>query len=395
MSNTNIIKKYSINIDFLDYEKKRDVTKCIVYSKGDVNTAFIYATLTSGNEIINLDGCIVTVNIENNEGEGLVNKCEILDANKGTISIPFSSNALSKTGFNKFEVVISSKDRQMVSPMFFYRVAKDILEDGVISGSNEYGILSMLLSQAQDILGETESLRDELRSLENEMKTNEVTRKENEENRERVFNEKTSIIDSKIQLADEKIEEIDYEISKIDEKVENKTSEIEEQIILNIDQKVDENFNDINIRINEKIDDLSQSIENANSKIEEMDLVIDESLNTVNSRVDEIDLIIDESVNTINSKVSEIEAVKVDFSNTIDNKLVELEDRFSNLESENPTGEIIQSRIDMDGVTHKTLAERLESDFNKKSNGKSIHIGKEAPTEDFLVWIDTSGNNSF
>ena len=67
MSDTNIIKKYSINIDFLDYEKKRDVTKGIVYFKGDVNTAFIYATLTSGNEIINLDALTYCGNLENLE----------------------------------------------------------------------------------------------------------------------------------------------------------------------------------------------------------------------------------------------------------------------------------------------------------------------------------------
>ena len=449
MFDTNILKQYSINIDFLNYEKKRDVTKNIVYSKDDINTAFIYATLTMGNKIINLEGYSVAVNIRTNECETLTNNCEIIDAEKGIISIPFSTSALSKVGFNKFEVIIYTNDRQIASPTFDYRVVDGIYSDDAIKGTNEYSVLLVLISQVQEILSEAQDTKDRVDLLEDTVTANEEQRKINEatrianENirlsneanrqnqeldRQNIFNEKVSIVDNRVQLIDEKLIEVDEKLveaeetisnklSSVDEdvrniinvKFDNKVVEIEEQIDLTVNQKADTAFNEANAKIDGKIDEMSESIKNVDLKIQEMNLTIDENIekvdnkiseinetessliNTVNNKIDEVNTVKDnlvvtvnnkitEIVDTVDNKIIEINETKNNLVDTVDNKIIEFEDRFEALETSNIAGEVIQARKDIDGITHETIAKRLEDDFSKKADINNVYTKKETDT---------------
>ena len=374
--------------------------------------------------IINLEGYSVAVNIKNNEGETLTNGCEIVDAEKGIISIPFTTSALSKVGFNKFEIAIYSKDKQLTSPTFDYRVVDDISSDTGIEGTNEYSVLLVLISQVQEILSDAKDTKDRVDILEDtvtaneeERKTNELIRIENENirlsnerdrqaqelNRQDTFNEKVSIIDNRVQLVDEKLIEVDETISNkltlvdkdvkdiIDVKFDNKVIEIEEQIDLTINQKADVAFSEANVKINTKIDKMSESIENVDLKIQEMDSTIDENVekvnnkiteinktennlvNVVNNKINEIDTVKNNLVNTVDSKVSEVNTVKDNLVNTVDDKISEFEDRFANLESFNVTGEVVHAREDISGITHKSLSERLQEDFSKKANSVDVY----------------------
>ena len=231
MPNNDILKQYSINIDFLNYEKKKDVTKNIVYSKGDVDTAFIYATLTIGNKIIDLEGCTVTVNIKNNDGKSIVNYCDILDVKKGIILIPFTTSALAKSGFNKFEVVVTSNNKQIVSPMFDYRVVDNISDEDSVTGTNEYSVLVVLIGQVQDTLKNVKETEERVDILEELITSNEEARERNEairisneknrqtqeSNRQNTFNEKISTIDGRVDLVDEKL---DQQFIKFDQLIE-------------------------------------------------------------------------------------------------------------------------------------------------------------------------------
>ena len=404
MSNTNIIKQYSINIDFLNYEKKRDVTKSIVYSKGDVNTAFIYATLSIGSKIINLNDSTVVVNVRNNEGECFTNICEIIDAKKGIISIPFTSSSLSKVGFSKFEVVVCSNDKQIVSPMFGYRVSEDISSEGAMEGTDEYSFLLVLISQVQEMVDNVKNIEDEISVNEEIRIDNENNRQQQEVNRENVFNDRVSIIDSKLGLIGEALVEANSKISEIDN-VKNSLSDTVNDKIEEITETVNNKIIDIDEDISNKLYQVDKDVksildENFDSKATEIDLTITQKINEVNVTVNEnivkINSKISEINNVKNNLVSEINQTKNDLSSVIDNKVANFEDRFKELESSNPTGEIIQARTDLDGVVHDSLSKRLETDFNKKSNNKNIHVGEGTPEEgNIYVWIDTSFDEMF
>ena len=351
MLNNDMLKKYSINIDFLNYENKKDVTRNIVYSKGDLDTAFVQATLLVGGKIIDLEGCNVTVNIKNNEGKSIVNACEILDGKKGSVLIPFTTTALSNLGFNKFEVVVTSNNKQIVSPMLDYRVVDNISDKDSIEGTNEYGVLVVLLKQVEDVLKNTKDTEDRVNILESTLTANEEvrqsnentrianenTRKEQEINRQDIFNVKIATIDDRVDLVDRKLVSVDeiianklVEVDKdvrdiINVKFDNKVIEIEEEIDITINQIANESFANANNKINEKIDEMSVSISNVNSKIQEMDLAIDENVSKVNDKITEFTSTKDNLVTTVNTtlndKISEIDSSKNNLINTINNTL--------------------------------------------------------------------------
>lgn len=391
MSNVDILKQYSINIDFLDYEKKIDTTKSIVYSKGDVNSAFIHATLTMGDKIINLENCTVVVNIKNSEGENLTNGCEIVNAKKGIISIPLTSTALS-TGFNKFEVVIYTSSRQMVSPIYGYRVAENISNDESIEGKNEYDVLLLLISRVQENLDNiqvaskrVEEIEIEVSSNEEARKSNEVTRCNNEEirlsnevtrqtqeaNRQVIFDEKVSVVNSKIELIDSELTNINKAVSDkllqidedtevmVDKKIDDKVSEIEDYIDLYVNEKSDTVFNEANIKVNQKVNEAAESINNVNLKVQEV--------NTVKNQL----------VNSVETKIVEVDTSKNNLTKEVNDKIVELEDRFNILASVNPTTEMINAREGIDGTTYESLSQRLQGDFSKKVDGNLVYTKTE------------------
>ena len=365
-----ISKKYSLDIDFLNYENKKDVTKNIVYSQGDVGTAFIHATLSIGSKIINLDNCTVTVNIKNSDGSGVVNYCEVLDVEKGLIMIPFTSTALSSSGFNKFEVVITSNNKQIVSPVFSYRVVENISDEDSIEGTDEYSVLVVLIKQVEDILKDTKETEVRVNNLEETLTVNENIRKENEADRisnenlrkaqesvrQDIFDAKISAIDDRIDLVDRKLISVDeiianklIEVDKdvrdiINTKFDNKVIEIEKEIDITINQIADESFTNANNKINEKIDEMSVSINNVNSKIQEMDSTIDENVNKVNNKITEFTSTKNELVNTINTtldnKVSEVDTAKSNLINTVNNTLS------SKIVEFNETKEVLSDIVD-------------------------------------------------
>lgn len=450
MLNKEILKSYSVDIDFLDYEKKRDVTQKIVYSEGDVKTAYIYATLKMGEEVLNIEGHSITIGVKNSSGEYLVNGCEVVNAQEGQIKIPFTSSSLSRLGFNKFEVVLYKDEKKIVSPTFVYRVTESVTNGEGVEDSNNYDILLVLMSQVQGVLDRANEVTDRVESLETEMSTNEIVRGSNEierkanevtrltnevmresqeEHRQAVFTEKigeinvltqgirndldnkvqevdtqltkfTDTFNEKVAMVDNKIVEVDATIAdtlvKLDTDVETtintkfdgKMVEVIEHIDTTLNQKTTEKFLEVDYtlhqklaensnKVDDKVLEASLTIATATDKIKEMTTTIDTNVKKVNDKIDEVNITKTQLVNDVNAKIVEIDTAKTDLTTSIGDKMTEFEERFSSLESANPTGELTQSRISVDGVIHETLSKRLEYDYGKKANKKDVYTRVE------------------
>lgn len=424
MSNKEVLKTYSLEIDFLDYNKKESVSRNIVYSEGDVNTAFIDAKLTIGGEKIELNDCIITVGIKNNRGKNLSNTCKILNEQEGLIRIPFNKSFLSKIGFNKFEIIIYKKDKKLVSPTYVYRVTESFTDNEGIEESENYDVLLVLISQVQEIIDNTRELNNSIQVTNQEInaneeirKTNELQRIENEKvrqsneenrqlqenNRQNVFSEKITEINEITSIAEEKLTNLDSVVentinTKLDSKIEEVNIHVDtvinekflvksEEIDLELSQKLSENDK----KIEDKLNETSSVIQNANLKIQEIDETIRESVNRFENKILEVDTAKTQLVEEVNNKIIEVDTTKTNLTNSINDKMSEFENRFNELELLNPAGEVIKSRISIDGNTHASLSERLRYDYNKKVDRDSVYTKSEIDTKEEQVVRNMKG----
>ncbi|MBP3928904.1 MAG: hypothetical protein J6D47_04935, partial [Peptostreptococcaceae bacterium] len=226
-------KSYLIEIDFLDYSSKRKLAiprisknacsflanhfsdsslkRDIVYNDRDTNTAFLQAILTTGGTPINLEDCDnVVIAILKNDGNKVLNKCDVLNAVEGIIEIPFTTQSLICEGINHFEVVIYKGTSEMVSPRHSYRVMPSVIEDDLIESSNELGILVELIVEVEDLKNTINELKNNLELAEETRNSNEEIRQENEETRNsneetRNSNEETRNSNEEIRTVNENI----------------------------------------------------------------------------------------------------------------------------------------------------------------------------------------------
>lgn len=423
-----LIKSYSLDIDFLDYEKNRNIPNNIIYSDSDINSTFINANLYLKGEAIDLTNCKVTVGVRDLDDRSVVNTCEIVNATEGKIKIPFTTSLLPKVGFSKFDISIIKEDKKIVSPSFAFRVVESVTDDDYYTESPNYDILVTLLSQVQGALDDIQATSEIVEELnitvsENEerRKSNELQRIENENQRiidegirksqeeirqqrfldkiqeindlkdkvnsdlsekisevDSVLTEKSSIFDSKVELIDLKISEVDNKLSETDVEISNKFTQLDRDIADTINTKFDIGMSDISNKVDVKLEEattskfsevdeilLSKLNENT-SKIDEKVIEANAIIQDVNNKINEINQAKDTMITTIDDKVVEFDVAKNDMKDAISNSLEDFEQRFSQLENENPTGEIIAARTSIDGIVKNNLSERFLYDFNKK-----------------------------
>lgn len=437
-----LIKNYSLDIDFLDYSKNRNVSNNIVYSDADINSTFINATLYLQGEIINLTDCVVTVGVKDLDDKSVVNTCEIISATEGKIKIPFTTSLLPKVGFSKFDISITKEDKKIVSPSFAFRVLESVTDDDYYESSPTYDILITLLSQVQGALddinataeiveelnitiSENEEKRkdNELQRIENENQriVNENIRKSQEEIRQtrftekiqeinilkdkvntdlaekisevdNVLSEKSNIFDEKVATVNSKMLEVDNKLIEVDITVSDKLTQLETDIANTINTKFDEGMQDISTKVDTKLNEattnkfkevdntLLQKLNENTSKIDQKVLETDTVIQNVNDKITEVNQAKDSMRETVDSKISEFDVAKNDMQDSISNSLEDFEQRFSQLENENPTGEIVAARTSIDGTVKNNLSQRFLYDFDKKVDKIE---GKGLSTNDF------------
>ncbi|HBF7617487.1 TPA: phage tail protein [Clostridioides difficile] len=385
------IKNHTIEVDFSNYRINKRLLDYFIYNENDVKTAYIEAILKNKDEIIDLSEYDrVLVSITKSDGQKVNGECEVVDAENGVVEIELSRQALASVGINTFQLSLVKGNTLINTTNLYYRVEEGMINDDDLTSTDEYGVLLVLISQAEEIIKNNKELTKRVEQLEITILGNEEVRDKAEQIRiynedirniqeeEREFNELTrqnqeanreeSIQNMQIQV-DDKLTDCQLQL---DEMIDAKSEEIDNIVddkMLDVQAQTDKKFQDLDTRANNTFDLYDKTFED---KLTDNQEQIDYKLDEVNQAISDIETCIDESTTKLDTKIKEVDdkivevnTAKTDMTTTVSNKITEFENRFEELESLDARGELIQARESVDGTVKDTLKDRLTYDFEK------------------------------
>ncbi|EOY7134264.1 BppU family phage baseplate upper protein [Clostridioides difficile] len=385
------IKNHTIEVDFSNYRINKRLLDYFIYNENDVKTAYIEAILKNKDEIIDLSEYDrVLVSITKSDGQKVNGECEVVDAENGVVEIELSRQALASVGINTFQLSLVKGNTLINTTNLYYRVEEGMINDDDLTSTDEYGVLLVLISQAEEIIKNNKELTKRVEQLEITILGNEEVRDKAEQIRiynedirniqeeEREFNELTrqnqeanreeSIQNMQIQV-DDKLTDCQLQL---DEMIDAKSEEIDNIVddkMLDVQAQTDKKFQDLDTRANNTFDLYDKTFED---KLTDNQEQIDYKLDEVNQAISDVEDCIDESTTKLDTKIKEVDdkivevnTAKTDMTTTVSNKIIEFENRFEELESLDARGELMQSRETIDGTVKDTLKDRLTYDFEK------------------------------
>ncbi|MDV9538763.1 BppU family phage baseplate upper protein, partial [Clostridioides difficile] len=225
------VKQYFLEIDFSEYENRKNVVKKMIYSENDINTAFINVQLKNNGRIINLSSYDVIANIWKNTGNKVNTPCDIVNAESGEIEVPLTREALKNAGVNPFTIMIINSEGSLESPRFYYRVEEGLVNDDDIENADEFGVLVLLISQVKEVLKDNDILVTRVENLENLIEeqegireANELVRRESEEVRK--TSEEAREANELVRKESEEIRKTSEETREANELVRKESEEI-------------------------------------------------------------------------------------------------------------------------------------------------------------------------
>ncbi|HBF3532389.1 TPA: phage tail protein [Clostridioides difficile] len=385
------IKNHTIEVDFSNYRINKRLLDYFIYNENDVKTAYIEAILKNKDEIIDLSEYDrVLVSITKSDGQKVNGECEVVDAENGVVEIELSRQALASVGINTFQLSLVKGNTLINTTNLYYRVEEGMINDDDLTSTDEYGVLLVLISQAEEIIKNNKELTKRVEQLEITILGNEEVRDKAEQIRiynedirniqeeEREFNELTrqnqeanreeSIQNMQIQV-DDKLTDCQLQL---DEMIDAKSEEIDNIVddkMLDVQAQTDKKFQDLDTRANNTFDLYDKTFED---KLTDNQEQIDYKLDEVNQAISNVEDCIDESTTKLDTKIKEVDdkivevnTAKTDIEATVANKMVELDDKFDSLASLDARGELMESREANDGTVKSSLKERLTYDFEK------------------------------
>ncbi len=385
------IKNHTIEVDFSNYRINKRLLDYFIYNENDVKTAYIEAILKNKDEIIDLSEYDrVLVSITKSDGQKVNGECEVVDAENGIVEIELSRQALASVGINTFQLSLVKDGTLLNTTNLYYRVEEGMINDDDITSTDEYGVLLVIIAQAEEIIKNNKELTKRVEQLEITILGNEEVRDKAEQIRiynedirniqeeEREFNELTrqnqeanreeSIQNMQIQV-DDKLTDCQLQL---DEMIDAKSKEIDNIVddkMLDVQVQTDKKFQDLDTRANNTFDLYDKTFED---KLTDNQEQIDYKLDEVNQAISNVEDCIDESTTKLDTKIKEVDdkivevnTAKTDMTTTVSNKITEFENRFEELESLDARGELIQARETIDGNVKDTLKDRLTYDFEK------------------------------
>ncbi|MBY2018694.1 phage tail protein [Clostridioides difficile] len=385
------IKNHTIEVDFSNYRINKRLLDYFIYNENDVKTAYIEAILKNKDEIIDLSEYDrVLVSITKSDGQKVNGECEVVDATNGVVEIELSRQALASVGINTFQLSLVKDGTLLNTTNLYYRVEEGMINDDDITSTDEYGVLLVIIAQAEEIIKNNKELTKRVEQLEITILGNEEVRDKAEQIRiynedirniqeeEREFNELTrqnqeanreeSIQNMQIQV-DDKLTDCQFQL---DEMIDAKSEEIDNIVddkMLDVQVQTDKKFQDLDTRANNTFDLYDKTFED---KLTDNQEQIDYKLDEVNRAISNVEDCIDESTTKLDTKIKEVDdkivevnTAKTDMTTTVSNKITEFENRFEELESLDARGELIQARESVDGTVKDTLKDRLTYDFEK------------------------------
>ncbi|HBG1856400.1 TPA: phage tail protein [Clostridioides difficile] len=420
------VKQYFLEIDFSEYENRKNVVKKMIYSENDINTAFINVQLKNNGRIINLSSYDVIANIWKNTGNKVNTPCDIVNAESGEIEVPLTREALKNAGVNPFTIMIINSEGSLESPRFYYRVEEGLVNDDDIENADEFGVLVLLISQVKEVLKDNDILVTRVENLENLIEeqegireANELVRRESEEVRKtseeareanelvrkeseeiRKTSEETREANELVRKESEEIRKTSEETREANELVRKESEEIRKtseetreanELVRKESEEVrktSEEAREANELVRKESEEVreTQEIDRQNSikrmekelidktdeKFNEVDTTLDNKLKEQQKQIDDKIVETNNKINEVDTKIVEVDnkivevnTAKTDMTTTVSNKITEFENRFSELESLDARGELMQSREAIDGTVKDTLKDRLTYDFGK------------------------------
>lgn len=375
------IKNHTIEVDFSNYRINKRLLDYFIYNENDVKTAYIEAILKNKDEIIDLSEYDrVLVSITKSDGQKVNGECEVVDAENGIVEIELSRQALASVGINTFQLSLVKDGTLLNTTNLYYRVEEGMINDDDITSTDEYGVLLVIIAQAEEIIKNNKELTKRVEQLEITILGNEEVRDKAEQIRiynedirniqeeEREFNELTrqnqeanreeSIQNMQIQV-DDKLTDCQLQL---DEMIDAKSKEIDNIVddkMLDVQVQTDNKFQDLDTRANNTFDLYDKTFED---KLTDNQEQIDYKLDEVNQAISNVEDCIDESTTKLDTKIKEVDdkivevnTAKTDMTTTVSNKITEFENRFEELESLDARGELIQARESVDGTVKDTL----------------------------------------
>ncbi|HBG5491464.1 TPA: phage tail protein [Clostridioides difficile] len=385
------IKNHTIEVDFSNYRINKRLLDYFIYNENDVKTAYIEAILKNKDEIIDLSEYDrVLVSITKSDGQKVNGECEVVDATSGVVEIELSRQALASVGINTFQLSLVKGNTLINTTNLYYRVEEGMINDDDLTSTDEYGVLLVLISQAEEIIKNNKELTKRVEQLEITILGNEEVRDKAEQIRiynedirniqeeEREFNELTrqnqeanreeSIQNMQIQV-DDKLTDCQLQLDEIIDAKSEEIDNIVDDKMLDVQVQTDKKFQDLDTRANSTFDLYDKTFED---KLTDNQEQIDYKLDEVNQAISDVEDCIDEStikldtkIKEVDDKIVEVNTAKTDMTTTVSNKITEFENRFEELESLDARGELIQARESVDGTVKDTLKDRLTYDFDK------------------------------
>lgn len=152
------VKSHTIEVDFSNYRINKRLLDYFIYNENDVKTAYIKAILKNEDRIIDLSNYDrVLIDITKSDGFKVNDECKIVDAENGVVEIELSRQALASIGINTFQLSLVKNGVRLNTTNLFYRVEESMINDDDIVSTDEYGVLLVIISQAEEIIKITKS----------------------------------------------------------------------------------------------------------------------------------------------------------------------------------------------------------------------------------------------
>lgn len=154
-------REYEFDIHLDKFEPNTPIDTKAVFIKGDRNTSILKSKIYRKGRLLDLTGCTVTVNVQEESQDIVTCSVDIVDANNGQIKIDLPTNIVDDYGVNLFEVNIYKDDKVIVSQLYSYTVL-DSLGEGEIGTETELTLLQNLISQIQESKNMVDEIVNEL-----------------------------------------------------------------------------------------------------------------------------------------------------------------------------------------------------------------------------------------
>lgn len=145
---------YNLDVEFKEFNNNPIVTG-IKFIKGDRYTSKIRARMLMENNLIDLQGITVSINLkEGKTGYDIYTiLCDDISLEDSIVTVNLEPYIVDSVGINIFEFVLTKGDKILTSQMYSYEV-KDSIGEGYIGEVEEETALQNLIQKTQNLINQ-------------------------------------------------------------------------------------------------------------------------------------------------------------------------------------------------------------------------------------------------